>query len=198
MLFFLYIALGWLEITFKNISTVDRISIQWWGISWSKQYEIFATGNDGTFRKVKSENDAFESPQDYNEWSQITGWDYSTKKVKFIFKDGCLDPWNMNVWIGVRQINVYGKEKETSENPTLSYYLKKKIRKQFEDEFPKISQDLQKLVDTAGSILLSGSANVTASDCLEPVTNLIDGTDSEWWTQNTTAWVEMDFKEACR
>ena len=104
----------------------------------------------------------------------------------------------MNVWIGVRQINVYGKEKETGENPTLSYYLKKKIKKQFEDEFPKISQDLQKLVDFAGSILLSSSADVTASDCLEPVTNVIDGTDSEWWTKNTAAWFEMDFNKACR
>ena len=97
----------------RRSSHISAVDIQWWGISFAKQYSILAAGEDGVFHSVKSQDDARVNPtdheQDYNEWSKLDGWEMVTRRIKFEFKDGHLDPWGMNVMIGLRQINVTGR-----------------------------------------------------------------------------------------
>ena len=44
---------------------------------------------------------------------------------------------------------------------------------------------------------VSSRATVTVSDCHERGQNLVDGTSSEWWTGEDTAWVEIDLGRRC-
>jgi len=44
---------------------------------------------------------------------------------------------------------------------------------------------------------ISSRATVTVSDCPERGQNVIDGTSSEWWTGEETAWLELDLGRDC-
>ena len=41
-------------------------------------------------------------------------------------------------------------------------------------------------------------SSVKVSDCPERGDNLLDGTDSEWWTSQETAWIELDLGRKVR
>ena len=44
---------------------------------------------------------------------------------------------------------------------------------------------------------VSSRASVTVSDCPERGQNVVDGTSSEWWTGEETAWLELDLGRDC-
>ena len=187
----------------KQLCEVSSVEIQWWGISWSKKYEIYICDDEedsAKFHLVATQESATVSPRDYNEWSKLPGWKEKTRKIKFVLKEGELDPWDMNVWIGIRQIKVYGKRLKAepdSEQETLENYLLKKIGVVF-DNFRKIERDLTREVVLCRREVLSSNATVEVSDYKELAGNLIDGTDSEWWTEKKEATIEFDFQKLCR
>ena len=55
-----------------------------------------------------------------------------------------------------------------------------------------------KLDSSVSNIEVSLSAVVEVSDCHERAKNLIDGTDSEWWTNQEAAWVMLKFEQICK
>eukprot|EP00397_Hematodinium_sp_SG-2012_P020855 GEMP01021513.1.p1 GENE.GEMP01021513.1~~GEMP01021513.1.p1 ORF type:complete len:598 (+),score=148.68 GEMP01021513.1:39-1832(+) len=69
------------------------------------------------------------------------------------------------------------------------------------------SHDTRAWVDSAWTQLCAEAADprdlalmrpgVKVSDCAERAINLVDGTGSEWWTGDSTAWIEIDLEEAC-
>lgn len=112
-LFFVLFYSAWIELDFGKLCTIYSVTIQWWGISFAKEYTVLAAGEDGHYNAVKSEKDAYEGPKsdcDYNEWSKLTGWSVVTRKIKLVLRNGCLDPWGKQVWIGARQIVLKGME----------------------------------------------------------------------------------------
>jgi hypothetical protein len=101
---------AWIEIDLGCEYQVDSLDIQWWGSSVSRNFSIFASlGED--FEQVKHNNDAFENPDGLNSYSRFTGWNEPTRFVKFLLKEGSLDPWGMKKYFGIRQINMRGKKK---------------------------------------------------------------------------------------
>ena len=56
---------------------------------------------------------------------------------------------------------------------------------------------LSNLNKKQGSQTVTG-VTVTVSDCPERGNNLLDGTPSEWWSGEETAWVELDLGRATR
>lgn len=158
---------------------MSSIEIQWWGISFARKYSIQVAGEDYQYMEEKTEKDAYEKPEDYNTWSRLTGWSKPTKKIKFKLSEGQLDHWDMNVWIGIRQVNVHGKYcNADNENDDLTMYLERTIRANFVD-FPLIGQDLLKQLEPQG-LILSTSCSISSS-VQHGIRNLIDGTDSEWY-----------------
>ena len=166
---------------FERLCNVSSLEIQWWGISFAKNYKILAAGEDEVYHEVKTEQDASENPQsrsDYNEWSKLTGWSLPTKKLKLLLSDGHLDPWGKNVWIGTRQVNVIGKPitKESDFSPNT--FLKHRIKRNFLDH-PSIGRDLLLQLEE----ILSQNCTIVAS-VQEDVQNLTDGTGSEWYCKD--------------
>ena len=104
---------GWVEIDLGGDCFVTSVSIQWWGTSVSKNYTIYAAQKYGAYKEVRKTEDEIESPQGYNDWSVLNGWEMKTARVKFSLKDGSLDPWDFGMWFGIRHILISGwREKE--------------------------------------------------------------------------------------
>ena len=59
-----------------------------------------------------------ESPEGYNSWSRLEGWDLETRKIRIELRDGHLDHWNQGKWFGIRHIVVHGVEVNPPETLT--------------------------------------------------------------------------------
>ena len=101
--------IAWVEIDLEGSCIVTDVKIQWWGISVSSNYNVFAAGRNGDFEKVKSSCDEIQSPQGYNSWSRLTGWAIKTQQIRFYLKDGMLDPWGKGKFFGIRKIEISGR-----------------------------------------------------------------------------------------
>ena len=97
---------AWVELDLGRAARVSQVRIQWWGISVSKDYTILAAGQDGVFHEVGNTKTGLESPEEYNSWSKVQGWSAKTYKIRIELRDGCLDPWDMGKWFGIRNIVV--------------------------------------------------------------------------------------------
>ena len=58
---------------------------------------------------MKTHSDEEESPEGYNGWSKLDGWDEETRFIRINLENGSLGPWGMNKYFGIRQIIVLGK-----------------------------------------------------------------------------------------
>uniref|UniRef100_A0A7M6DJ89 F5/8 type C domain-containing protein n=2 Tax=Clytia hemisphaerica TaxID=252671 RepID=A0A7M6DJ89_9CNID len=187
------------KIDLGRLCNISAIEIQWWGISVSRKYKIYASPDKSNSEStlVATHHSAIESPppDEYNEWSKLPGWDREMRKIKFVFKKGHKDPWGMNVLIGIRQIQILGQEKEDPTSLTtnlLERYLLKRVQKTFSKEFSQIAKDFFIDIKKSGSSLISINASITTSSGQDLAYNLLDGTDSEWWTKKKEATIELD------
>ena len=60
-----------------------------------------------------------------------------------------------------------------------------------------IQTKVREIFEDASSQILSNNKPVIVSDCEERGANLVDGTDSEWWTEKDSAWIEVDLQSFC-
>ena len=110
---------AWLELDLGRECFVTELRIKWWGISVSKDYTVLAAdGREGGFQKVSDTEEELESPEGYNSWSRLEGWDLETRKIRIELRDGHLDPWNQGKWFGIRHIVVHGMEVNPPETLT--------------------------------------------------------------------------------
>ena len=119
---------AWIELDLIKPCQISEVSIQWWGISVSKNYTVMAAGIDGIFHKVQSSLTELESPKGYNSWSKLGGWDRRTVMLKIALKEGCLDPWGKGKWFGIRRIVVLGQELQDS-SETVEGMLDRRARR---------------------------------------------------------------------
>lgn len=97
---------AWIELDLRRSTRVSEVKIQWWGVSVSKDYTLLAAGHNGVFHEVGNTGSEVESPEEYNSWSKLKGWTAETYKIRIELRDGCLDPWDMGKWFGIRNIIV--------------------------------------------------------------------------------------------
>ena len=100
---------GWVEIDLGGDCIITSVRVQWWGTSVSKSYVVYATQKHGAYEIVRTNGDEIQSPEGYNSWSTLCGWEMKTARVKFVLNDGSLDPWGFRRWFGIRQIQIIGK-----------------------------------------------------------------------------------------
>ena len=100
---------GWLEIDLGCSCEVHQVDIQWWGTSVSSSYTILAGDSQDSVQQVRCQEEEVESPEGYNGWSQLAGWKRKTRFVRINLEKGSLDPWGMNKYFGIRQVNITGK-----------------------------------------------------------------------------------------
>ena len=100
---------GWVEIDLGGDCAITSLRIQWWGTSVSKNYMVYATQKHGAYEIVRTNDDEIQSPEGYNSWSTLYGWEMKTARVKIVLNNGSLDPWGFGRWFGIRQILVSGK-----------------------------------------------------------------------------------------
>ena len=60
-----------------------------------------------------------------------------------------------------------------------------------------IQEKNKQLYEIASYEILSERKPVIVSDCKERGSNLVDGTDSEWWTESQNACIEIDLQYPC-
>ena len=118
---------AWLELDLGRECFVTELKIKWWGISVSKDYTVLAARREGEFQKVCDTEAELESPEGYNSWSKLDGWDLETRKIRIELKDGQLDHWGKRKLFGIRRIVVQGKE--VNPPKTLNALIKRKAQK---------------------------------------------------------------------
>ena len=74
----------------------------------------------------------------------------------------------------------------------LHLMLKKEL-----SEYPQIQEKIERIYEESSFEVLSDGKPVTVSDCEERGANIVDGTDSEWWTETENAYVEIDMISSC-
>ena len=100
---------AWIEVDLGSTHEVHKVEVQWWGTSVSKSYTVLAAVDEGHFSRVKTQSDEEDSPERYNGWSKLGGWDEENRFIRINLENGSLDPWGMRKYVGVRQIIVLGK-----------------------------------------------------------------------------------------
>lgn len=202
---------AWIEIDFEGECEIIRVKIKWWGISFSRSFTINASQDGNQFIPMKSKAEEEQSPRGYNEWSVFSGWEGRWRKLRIEMEDGQLDPWGKNKWFGIRQILVqgvnHGLVSSTNTSPNdLSLtccILKKFVRLQLEEDGEENVLACDWVCDRlddcsrATAEVVSHGRTVVVSDSPERGPNLVDGSDSEWWTKNRQAWIEVDFGATC-
>ena len=79
---------AWIELDLGRKVRVSKLKIQWWGTSVSKNYTVLAAGGDGVFQKLAGTSVELQSPQGYNSWSELRGWDLETARIRIELRDG--------------------------------------------------------------------------------------------------------------
>lgn len=122
-----------------------------------------------------------------------------TRSVRLELADGHLDPWGKGKLFGIRQVLVIGKARDTLPCKAAD------VLKASAAEMP-IGGPLAEAQKACAVRMIEGkiddmrlnAAEVLSHAC--PVRsseagraeNITDGTDSEWWTPQETAWLEID------
>ena len=101
--------------------------------------------------------------------------------VKFNFKDGVTDPWGKNKKFGIRNIQIFGRLPQISENYILPVS-------------PDISfQNLTEELEPEMFSIICHSGCETNSDCSKRRKNLSDSSGSEWWCPGPAADIKIGF-----
>jgi hypothetical protein len=222
-------ASAWLEIDLGEVCSVTTLRIQWWGISVAGTYQVFSCGSKhDEWVPRRSQAHATAHPKGYNSWTELPGWQGQTRKVRIELADGSKDPWGMNKWFGIRQLNVHGNQLELPSSAAGLMKMSAKIRLDEEvvttvkggraaDAGAQVASNtlvlacarayIHEKIDEVVAKMegrcripvedLSLGRSARVSDCEERAANLVDGTDSEWWTDNDTAWFEIDLQQMC-
>ena len=121
---------AWVEVDLGRVCRVERLSLQWWGVSISRDYTILAAAEDGDFHEVQTRDGEVESPEGCNSWSRLPGWPQDTRRIRIELREGCLDPWDMGKWFGMRRLEVEGQEQEVvTANNNIQQVLERKARR---------------------------------------------------------------------
>ena len=180
---------AWIEIDLEENCVIDRVKIQWWGFSKADTYKVFAIAENGQKCLVKTEKDQTvgkaEQGNDCNQWVNLSGWKEDTRKVRLELSNGNKDPWNMNMLLGLRQIQVFSVNR--TEMSTLFVDIC--------EEFEKEAEILEK--QSVEARVISDRKPVKVSSTDDRALNITEKSGSEWWTGEETAWIEIDLEDNC-
>ena len=138
-------------------------------------------------QKIATQDNSFESPKDNNEWSRVKIDNIFARKVKFLLSNGCLDPWDLNVWIGVRRIEILGREVDLPYDNTHNSNASnspEKLKAAVEESIKKMENSNE------DSEIISRFTKVKAS-VEERKDNVVDGTGSEWYCREQQGRVNL-------
>ena len=176
---------AWIKIDLENSSMIDHIKLRWWGISESNSFLLKGSIDGENYTELATnENVIIETKDDdYNRWITIRSERFKFSKIRYLLlelKNGCMDPWGMNKLFGIRRFDVYGKfdSQTLSNNEIVSNYFLENENSSEETE------------------LLSNYKKCYVSDCEERASNLVDCTDSEWWSSLNNAWIKIDLENS--
>ena len=176
---------AWLEISLGQICYVEQISLQWWGISAAKEIAILISTDEQHFHKKQVIN--LETVSEPNSWESIK-LGLAASDIRIELRNG---QWNNAKYFGLRNVVVYGTK--ISIKDLLITNAKKQLSR-----FPVVERDVCKALFESDLQILSHMAKCRASDCQERAQNITDGSQSEWWSENQNAWVEIELKSYCK
>lgn len=142
---------------------------------------------NGAMKMIATQNDSFKAPKDYNEWSRVKVNNIFARKVRFLLSNGCLDPWDMNVWIGVRRIEILGREVDLPFDNTHNGNVSnspEKLKAVIEESIKNMENSNE------DSEIISRFTKVKAS-VEERKDNVVDGTGSEWYCREQEGRVSL-------
>lgn len=99
---------AWLEVDLQDACQIHNVRIKWWGVSVASSFTILSSEDGANFVERRTQANATETPDGYNGWSEVPGWDAPTRHVRLELRDGQLDPWGMNKLFGIREFVVRG------------------------------------------------------------------------------------------
>ena len=109
--------------------------------------------------------------------------------MKFVF-DMSLNNKIIEDNLFLSQLLIHGNKLNTKD--VLSLKLKKEL-----PDYQQVCNKVEEIYDEASSQNLSHLKPVLVSDCQDRGSNLVDGTGSEWWTENEIAYIEIDLESSC-
>ena len=178
---------AWIEIKLGQLCYVEHVKLQWWGSSVAKEVSLLFSTDGKIFESCKLKTLA--SDLKLNRWISFP-IQLVASDVRLELKHGTQDPWGMKKNFGLRNVLVLG-EKILVKNVLI------KKAKQLLPQWARVEKDVCKMLQEADLQVLSHMAKCRTSDCEERAQNIVDGTQSEWWTENQEAWVEIELESEC-
>jgi len=164
---------GWMEIDLEQVSLLDHISLEFKEKSRDRDIQI-RTSVDG---KTWIDN-LYKGKQSQGGLEEIAIGGFATY-LNMKLSDRAVDDDY------IRKVLVYGHNFSTVE------ILKSRLRRDFVSH-PGIEIHIGNMLQEAQYTNISANKQCKASDCQERVGNIVDGSGSEWWTEEEAAWVEVD------
>lgn len=202
---------AWLEIDLQEAYYVSGFRVQWWGVSKSDTFRVLSTvdsKDNCVFNVQRTQSDATAVSSRYNGWTDVPGWDDITARIRLELADGHKDPWGKNKLFGIRQVVIFGRASKPfcDRVPfTAEEMLKRAAKCMTGDdiaEYVHIACAQAFICERVDGIrvelaqVVSHRKRVRASEA-QRCDNVTDGTGSEWWTGQDTAWIEIDLEEPC-
>jgi hypothetical protein len=173
---------------------------------------------------VKTEQDQSvdieEQGKKYNQWINISGWKVETCRVRVELSDGNQDPWNMNMFFGMRQVVIFGIEKEKVTNVALPRGLElietvqsgSQTLQEFAQEFSKVFNELGFFGGATTESLFTGIRiedvkNIVRKFARKNVASNEEGSNAQellccpggvaWAGNCPDSWLEFDLGNLC-
>ena len=205
---------AWIKIDLVTACIVDHVKIQWWGYSKANHFKIFAIMENGEKMLVKTEEDLTldddEKNNSCNQWINISGWLLETRKIRLELSDGNMDPWDKGMLFGVRQVVIFGIEKDDVHNIAKPRWqelieLVKKEEKTFQEVIPEFLKVFNGLGLFGGRTKESLFAGVSFENVEEYLQRFIYKTnETSGHSVNTVSegkcsesWLELDLGNIC-
>ena len=187
---------AWIEIDLVTACIVDHMKIHWWGHTKANHFKIFAILENGDKILVKTEVDQTfdegEENKKRNQWINISGWLVETCRIRLELFDGNKDPSkNKGMSFGLRQLQVFAIKTSDEEKASPISPVLLDADKALEEEV-----EIQ-VKESKGVRVISEGKHVRVSSTQERGKNITELSESQWWTGDETAWIEIDLKTAC-
>ena len=182
---------AWLEITLREpVAAVDHMKIHWWGSSETEEVRVYATAESGERVLVRTEQEELDRRDGINRWMLLPGWIHTTRKIRIEMSKGQSDPWGLGKRIGLRQVQVFAVQRGgLLPGDDLRW-------QQFGGIVEQLIHDHMEENLKQKNVALGKRTSVSSESNLAK--NITDGTDSEWWTCEESAWVEIDLERLYR
>ena len=176
---------AWVEIKLGQLCFLEKIELQWREDASVKEIMLLVCVDGRDFESILLKS--FDVAHEYC-GKTVLPINKVASFVRLKLGSTIHDQGNMKKCLCLQNVAIFGEE------VSVKHLLIEKAREEL-SAWPCVEDHVCSMLYESGFQLLSSMATCRTSDCHERAQNIIDGTQSEWWSESQDAWVEIVLKE---